>query len=71
MLEQIHPLFLPSFVCPSHLEASLPGAALTFLSLQMANLVLGKNQKRPFLDALVDRSWERWWNCSRKAGGLS
>lgn len=38
----------------------MPGAALTFLSLKMENVVLGKNQKRPFLDALIDRSWERW-----------
>lgn len=31
----------------------MPGAALTFLSLQIESLVLGKNQKRPFLDALM------------------
>lgn len=45
--------------------------ALTLLSLQMDNPLVGKNQKRSLLDALIHRSWERWWNCSRKAGGWS
>lgn len=64
MLKQINPLFLQSFM----LWPKSSGGIFARCSSHLAELTAGEsglgeeseNQKRPLLDALIDRSWEGW-----------